>query len=391
MRSCRSSGRRWLRTGRADGRDGPWPRDAGAEDRPRAGLTGSPGRFRGMHKPCTSHARSMHGAAAPSVSACRWPARVSTCHDSGRPFASACARLTAPDWSPATMPRDRPVQHTGKPPCTEKVSSRLSRRSPGRSGDGARPNPRRAASVKPLRCCPRRRTDGRPGAGRCDRASRTGGCRGRAFDRSGDDRGGRRDAAPRFRLPSMRDRGRGARTGLDGGAPGRAGSPPNSEGEERQCATVGSFWSRASSRSGRRRASGCRARAISRCSTRCTTAAGGSTLVLCRNEGGAAFMAAAWGKLTGAPGICFVTRGPGVTNASIGIHTAMQDSVADDRLRRPGRHRHARARGLPGDRLSRGLRVDGEMGGRDRRRRPRSPRSWRAPGRRRRRAGRGRW
>ena len=48
--------------------------------------------------------------------------------------------------------------------------------------------------------------------------------------------------------------------------------------------------------------------------------------VLCRNEGGAAFMAAAYGKLTGLPGICFVTRGPGVTNASIGVHTAMQDS-----------------------------------------------------------------
>ena len=49
--------------------------------------------------------------------------------------------------------------------------------------------------------------------------------------------------------------------------------------------------------------------------------------ILCRNEGGAAFMAAAWGKLTGSPGICLVTRGPGVTNASIGIHTAMQDSA----------------------------------------------------------------
>ncbi|APX90928.1 thiamine pyrophosphate-binding protein [Brevirhabdus pacifica] len=48
---------------------------------------------------------------------------------------------------------------------------------------------------------------------------------------------------------------------------------------------------------------------------------------LCRNEGGAAFMAEAWGKLTGAPGICFVTRGPGATNASIGVHTAMQDST----------------------------------------------------------------
>lgn len=53
---------------------------------------------------------------------------------------------------------------------------------------------------------------------------------------------------------------------------------------------------------------------------------GALDFVLCRNEGGAAFMAAAWGKLTGSPGICLVTRGPGVTNASIGIHTAMQDS-----------------------------------------------------------------
>jgi acetolactate synthase-1/2/3 large subunit len=49
--------------------------------------------------------------------------------------------------------------------------------------------------------------------------------------------------------------------------------------------------------------------------------------VLCRQEGGAAFMAAAWGKLTGSPGICMVTRGPGATNASIGVHTAMQDSA----------------------------------------------------------------
>ena len=48
---------------------------------------------------------------------------------------------------------------------------------------------------------------------------------------------------------------------------------------------------------------------------------------MCRNEGGASFMAAAYGKLTGTPGICFVTRGPGATNASIGVHTAMQDSA----------------------------------------------------------------
>lgn len=54
--------------------------------------------------------------------------------------------------------------------------------------------------------------------------------------------------------------------------------------------------------------------------------AGRLDFVLCRNEGGAAFMAAAYGKLTGSPGICFVTRGPGATNASIGVHTAMQDS-----------------------------------------------------------------
>ncbi len=40
-----------------------------------------------------------------------------------------------------------------------------------------------------------------------------------------------------------------------------------------------------------------------------------------RQEGGAAFMAEAAGKLTGRPGVCFVTRGPGATNASIGIHT----------------------------------------------------------------------
>jgi acetolactate synthase-1/2/3 large subunit len=48
---------------------------------------------------------------------------------------------------------------------------------------------------------------------------------------------------------------------------------------------------------------------------------------VCRQEGGAAYMAEAWGKLTGAPGVCFVTRGPGATNASIGVHAAMQDST----------------------------------------------------------------
>jgi acetolactate synthase I/II/III large subunit len=47
----------------------------------------------------------------------------------------------------------------------------------------------------------------------------------------------------------------------------------------------------------------------------------------CRQEGGACNMAEAYGKLTGRPGICFVTRGPGATNASIGLHTAYQDST----------------------------------------------------------------
>ena len=49
--------------------------------------------------------------------------------------------------------------------------------------------------------------------------------------------------------------------------------------------------------------------------------------VINRQEGGAAFMAEAQGKLSGRPGVCFVTRGPGATNASIGLHTAFQDST----------------------------------------------------------------
>ena len=49
--------------------------------------------------------------------------------------------------------------------------------------------------------------------------------------------------------------------------------------------------------------------------------------IINRQEGGAAFMAEAHGKLTGRPGVCFVTRGPGATNATIGLHTAFQDST----------------------------------------------------------------
>lgn len=50
-------------------------------------------------------------------------------------------------------------------------------------------------------------------------------------------------------------------------------------------------------------------------------------LIICRQEGGAAYMAEAYAKLTGKPGICFVSRGPGASNAMIGIHTAFQDST----------------------------------------------------------------
>jgi acetolactate synthase-1/2/3 large subunit len=50
-------------------------------------------------------------------------------------------------------------------------------------------------------------------------------------------------------------------------------------------------------------------------------------VITCRHEAGAANMAAAHGKLTGRPGICMVTRGPGATHASIGVHTARQDSA----------------------------------------------------------------
>lgn len=50
-------------------------------------------------------------------------------------------------------------------------------------------------------------------------------------------------------------------------------------------------------------------------------------VLVCRQEGGAAMMADAWGRLTGEPGICMVTRGPGATNASAGLHVARQDSI----------------------------------------------------------------
>jgi acetolactate synthase I/II/III large subunit len=50
-------------------------------------------------------------------------------------------------------------------------------------------------------------------------------------------------------------------------------------------------------------------------------------LTVCRHEGGAAMMADAWGRATGAPGVCFVTRGPGAANAVVGVHIAQQDQT----------------------------------------------------------------
>ncbi|WP_134678485.1 thiamine pyrophosphate-binding protein [Paracoccus ravus] len=55
--------------------------------------------------------------------------------------------------------------------------------------------------------------------------------------------------------------------------------------------------------------------------------ASGIQNIVCRHEGGAAMMAEAHGKITGRPGIAFVTRGPGATNASAGVHVAKQDST----------------------------------------------------------------
>src|SRR3954467_906321 len=49
--------------------------------------------------------------------------------------------------------------------------------------------------------------------------------------------------------------------------------------------------------------------------------------IVCRQEGGASYAAEAYGKLSGEPGVLFVTRGPGATNGSIGVHTGFQDST----------------------------------------------------------------
>ena len=92
--------------------------------------------------------------------------------------------------------------------------------------------------------------------------------------------------------------------------------------------------------------------------------------VACRHEVGAANMADAYGKLTGRPGICMVTRGPGATHAAGGIHTAFQDSTPLILLiGQVGRDDDGPG-GVPGDRLPAHVRADGEVGRADRRSRP---------------------
>ena len=90
-------------------------------------------------------------------------------------------------------------------------------------------------------------------------------------------------------------------------------------------------------------------------------------VTVCRQEGGAAMMAEAVGKATGRPGVCFVTRGPGATNAARGVHIARQDSTPMILFVGQVDRGVARSRGLAGARLPRRVRLDDQVGGRDRR------------------------
>ena len=101
--------------------------------------------------------------------------------------------------------------------------------------------------------------------------------------------------------------------------------------------------------------------------------------------------AEAWGKLTGRPGIVMVTRGPGATNASAGIHVGRQDSTPMIVfIGQVGRAMRG-ARGVPGDRLPPHVRPDGEVDRGDRQRRPRAANSSAAPSMRRPPAAPARW
>ena len=89
-------------------------------------------------------------------------------------------------------------------------------------------------------------------------------------------------------------------------------------------------------------------------------------LTVCRQEAGAAMMALTEGRLTGRPGICFVTRGPGATNAAHGAAYRRARFRADDPVHRPGRAGDDGAGRLPGDGLSGFVRLDHEARDADR-------------------------
>ena len=89
----------------------------------------------------------------------------------------------------------------------------------------------------------------------------------------------------------------------------------------------------------------------------------GIEAVVCRQEGGAAMMAEAYGKLTGRPGVCMVTRGPGATNAAAGVHVAFQDSTPLVLVVGQVGREDAGPRGVPGDGLPPHVRRDGQVGG----------------------------
>ncbi len=102
-------------------------------------------------------------------------------------------------------------------------------------------------------------------------------------------------------------------------------------------------------------------------------------LVVCRQEGGVSFMAAADGAMTGHPGIAFVTRGPGATNGSIGGPCRDAGFGSDDLFHWRCRARRHGSRSVSGDRLSRNVRPDVQMGGRRSTRRSGSPNILRGP------------
>ena len=95
-------------------------------------------------------------------------------------------------------------------------------------------------------------------------------------------------------------------------------------------------------------------------------------VTVCRQEAGAAMMALTEGRLTGRPGVCFVTRGPGATNAAHGRAYRRARFRADDPVHRPGRSGDDGAGRVPGNGLSRLLRLDRETGDADRVRRANS-------------------